>query len=1073
MAAPRAAASPDPLPQSSIPQSAPGDWNNIFSAPLNPAMFAQLAASGVLGPPLPHATSSSVPNAPQLPSRYHPTHPQALDPARHTQHLANPGPYPIPENHAGRPYQKPRAGPQFSAPALGPTAAKERKPRGYDASSQPQSRQLSTGSGNPSTLSSPHQPFSLETPFDYNFDFNFPPERSNAGLPPSLWMSPSSTTPSTPGIEPYAFQSLAISRNPSLAESSTASVMSGVPAGPSSSARREHAPHASSSASGGRRDDGSSSLLSEMFSDRLFTSGPGTEQGASTFPSPLLSGSPDLKSSTLSPVDADPEQLAKEDPLATQVWKMYARTKANLPHAQRMENLTWRMMALALKKKKDEESKAAQAEEGSKVKTEAKEGEEGLETGDKDGEERGRRIDKGKGTVSVVGFDGKNQDGTEEEDEVVPMDWRAMSRSRSRAPMDWRAASRSRSRPPASAPLFEHAFSESVRFSFPSLDTPSTSAISDMHGHRRYGDSDFAFPSAPLSTTASIPISHPHSGRQTPTSSSVPNQSSLSAVYEGSAQQPHAGDQPAAGLPSSSRYPYPAHLDESQAFLNSAAHPSSLPSYGLHGLSRTPAANAPSPDKRSFPKHVRKTSFDHTVSKDGILAGVIGRHQVNGKPLPPESLIGTKRRADAPHAESMLRGDPPSVQTSPIMAHPELSQRYARSPYPPSYNFYSGYDGFFDLPGASSLQQDFSVLTTSDDARHTNSYPDPSHASLHTSTYSPTAGSPHGANERLSAAAIAASAAMAEGYANLSAASLTGVEDAGLEYQQLMGLVYSNLDTTALGHQPYTHVDPTQILPADHGDSAYPSLHASPSSDGFNGFNSSSAASPEPHNASNASNASSPPSAEGSSNGAQSRNPSRKIASTKRMQDVAARTAAQKKKAASADAATTNGLLRSSTSTPDLASAAGGGQGKGGDGDGEATPTVCTNCQTTNTPLWRRDPEGQPLCNACGLFYKLHGVVRPLSLKTDVIKKRNRASGAPSSGTRKGNSVLPKIASSSSRPRSSTTSNTPASLPGSRLSPSNRIGGSAAAGTLAMKRQRRTSTSVQGPARKQSDGAAA
>jgi GATA-binding protein len=54
----------------------------------------------------------------------------------------------------------------------------------------------------------------------------------------------------------------------------------------------------------------------------------------------------------------------------------------------------------------------------------------------------------------------------------------------------------------------------------------------------------------------------------------------------------------------------------------------------------------------------------------------------------------------------------------------------------------------------------------------------------------------------------------------------------------------------------------------------------------------------------------------------------------------------------------------------------------------ENNTTVCTNCQTTNTPLWRRDPEGQPLCNACGLFFKLHGVVRPLSLKTDVIKKR-------------------------------------------------------------------------------------
>ena len=53
-------------------------------------------------------------------------------------------------------------------------------------------------------------------------------------------------------------------------------------------------------------------------------------------------------------------------------------------------------------------------------------------------------------------------------------------------------------------------------------------------------------------------------------------------------------------------------------------------------------------------------------------------------------------------------------------------------------------------------------------------------------------------------------------------------------------------------------------------------------------------------------------------------------------------------------------------------------------------PTECLNCGTTKTPLWRRSPQGEPLCNACGLFLKLHGVVRPLSLKTDVIKKRQR-----------------------------------------------------------------------------------
>lgn len=57
-----------------------------------------------------------------------------------------------------------------------------------------------------------------------------------------------------------------------------------------------------------------------------------------------------------------------------------------------------------------------------------------------------------------------------------------------------------------------------------------------------------------------------------------------------------------------------------------------------------------------------------------------------------------------------------------------------------------------------------------------------------------------------------------------------------------------------------------------------------------------------------------------------------------------------------------------------------------------ASKITCSNCATSNTPLWRRDPDGQPLCNACGLFFKLHGVVRPLSLKTDVIKKRNRGS---------------------------------------------------------------------------------
>lgn len=43
----------------------------------------------------------------------------------------------------------------------------------------------------------------------------------------------------------------------------------------------------------------------------------------------------------------------------------------------------------------------------------------------------------------------------------------------------------------------------------------------------------------------------------------------------------------------------------------------------------------------------------------------------------------------------------------------------------------------------------------------------------------------------------------------------------------------------------------------------------------------------------------------------------------------------------------------------------------------------CTNCQTKTTPLWRKSNNGDLLCNACGLFYKLHGVLRPLNNQTN------------------------------------------------------------------------------------------
>ncbi|CAD5114455.1 DgyrCDS3585 [Dimorphilus gyrociliatus] len=50
----------------------------------------------------------------------------------------------------------------------------------------------------------------------------------------------------------------------------------------------------------------------------------------------------------------------------------------------------------------------------------------------------------------------------------------------------------------------------------------------------------------------------------------------------------------------------------------------------------------------------------------------------------------------------------------------------------------------------------------------------------------------------------------------------------------------------------------------------------------------------------------------------------------------------------------------------------------------------CANCHTTQTTLWRRNPEGEPVCNACGLYFKLHGINRPLAMKKEGIQTRKR-----------------------------------------------------------------------------------
>lgn len=52
--------------------------------------------------------------------------------------------------------------------------------------------------------------------------------------------------------------------------------------------------------------------------------------------------------------------------------------------------------------------------------------------------------------------------------------------------------------------------------------------------------------------------------------------------------------------------------------------------------------------------------------------------------------------------------------------------------------------------------------------------------------------------------------------------------------------------------------------------------------------------------------------------------------------------------------------------------------------------TQCLHCGATETSLWRK-LGSSVVCNACGLYFKMHGVRRPASLKKSVIKKRKRS----------------------------------------------------------------------------------
>ena len=80
-----------------------------------------------------------------------------------------------------------------------------------------------------------------------------------------------------------------------------------------------------------------------------------------------------------------------------------------------------------------------------------------------------------------------------------------------------------------------------------------------------------------------------------------------------------------------------------------------------------------------------------------------------------------------------------------------------------------------------------------------------------------------------------------------------------------------------------------------------------------------------------------------------------------------------------------------------------GGSSRSSSGGGSSQSAAanqqrCSNCGTGVTTMWRRNAEGEPVCNACGLYYKLHKVGGP-SLTTPVLLLHSTASSSFSPST--------------------------------------------------------------------------